>query len=486
MNEGIPMNTPAQTRRWSLGPALLVTNREVRDMFRDWRIIFPIIALTLFFPILMNFTANVIVDFVQRYGAPIIAMRLIPFLLMIVGFFPISVSLVIALESFVGEKERHSIEPLLCTPLSDEQLYLGKLLASMVPPLMASYLGIVVYLVGVYLRVGWRAQPMLLVQIVVLTTVQALVMVSGAVVVSTSTTSVRAANLLASFIIIPMALLIQGESVIMFWGRYYALWLIVAGEIVIAGLLIRTGVAHFNREELLSSELDTLNLGWIGRTFWQAFRGGARSPGEWYRREIGHTLQPLRLPVILTSLMLLLGLYVGTTQARVFPLPLHMLRWENLNQGFVQGLEGFRFFSAGGVGLVWFQNIRAILLATLLGIFTFGVLGMLVVMLPFAIIGYFMANLAGAGLPPLTFLAAFVLPHGIVEVPAILLAGAAILRLGATLAAPSPGHTVGEAWLQALGEWARVFVGLVIPLLLIAASLEVLVTPRVALWILGQ
>ena len=46
-----------------------------------------------------------------------------------------------------------------------------------------------------------------------LITVEALVMVSGAVVVSSQTTSVRAANLLASFIIIPMALLMQAEAV---------------------------------------------------------------------------------------------------------------------------------------------------------------------------------------------------------------------------------------------------------------------------------
>ena len=46
-------------------------------------------------------------------------------LLMVVGFFPISVSLVIALESFVGEKERHSLEPLLSSPLTDAELYLG-------------------------------------------------------------------------------------------------------------------------------------------------------------------------------------------------------------------------------------------------------------------------------------------------------------------------------------------------------------------------
>ncbi len=125
-----------------LKPALIVTRREVRDQFRDWRILLPIIALTLFFPALMNFAAREAVSFVEQYGAAIIGDRLIPFLLMVVGFFPISVSLVIALESFVGEKERRSIEPLLSSPLSDLQLYVGKLLAVMLPPLLASYLGI--------------------------------------------------------------------------------------------------------------------------------------------------------------------------------------------------------------------------------------------------------------------------------------------------------------------------------------------------------
>jgi len=273
--------------RRQVNPALIITRREVRDQFRDWRIIFPVIVLTIFFPALMNFTAGQLVSFVERYGAPVIGDRLIPFLLMVVGFFPISVSLVIALESFVGEKERGSIEPLLSSPLRDWQLYLGKLLAAMAPPLTASYLGIGVYLAGVYLKVGWEPEPVLLVQILLLTTVQALVMVSGAVVVSSQTTSVRAANLLASFIIIPMALLIQGESVVMFWGRYNVLWWAIGGLVVIAGLLIRSGVAHFSREELLGRELDTLNLKWGWRVFSSSFTGGSGSIVQWYRQTLG-------------------------------------------------------------------------------------------------------------------------------------------------------------------------------------------------------
>jgi ABC-type Na+ efflux pump permease subunit len=199
----------------------------------------------------MNFTARQATEFVGRFGADIIGDRLIPFLLMVVGFFPISISLVIALESFVGEKERRSIEPLLSSPLTDWHLYIGKLLAVIFPPLAASYLGIGVYLFGVYRQIGWSPEPILFIQILLLTFVQALVMVAGAVVISTQATSVRAANLLASFIIIPMAFLIQGESMVMFWAEYDALWPVVFGLAVLAAVLVRTGVSHFNREEML-------------------------------------------------------------------------------------------------------------------------------------------------------------------------------------------------------------------------------------------
>jgi uncharacterized membrane protein SpoIIM required for sporulation len=468
-----------------LGRALLITRREVRDQVRDWRVIFPILILTLFFPGLMNFTAERVVSFVQRYGAPIVGERLIPFLLLIVGFFPISVSLVIALESFVGEKERRSIEPLLGSPLSDGQIYLGKLLAALLPPLLMAYLGITVYLVGVYKQVGWTAPPVLLVQVLLLTLVQALLMVSGAVVISSQATSVRSANLLASFIIIPMALLIQGEAIIMFWARYSVLWWVIVGQVFIAILLIRTGVAHFNREELLGRELDTLNLVWAFRQFRASFKGSATSLGSWFTQELWGTLRKMALPVVIMTLALGAALLIGASQAKVFVLPAELLNWSNLDQGFLQGLESMRFFSVSGVGTVWLHNLRAIALATLFGVFSFGVLGVLVLMLPFIIIGYFMASMSSTGLPVTTFLAAMVLPHGILEIPAIILAGGAILRLGATLATPSHGQTVGESLLNALADWFRVMIGLVLPLLLGAAILEVFLTPRIVTLVMG-
>ncbi|KAA3648112.1 MAG: hypothetical protein DWQ07_03710 [Chloroflexi bacterium] len=471
----------------SLRPVYILTRREVRDQMRDWRIIAPIIILTLFFPYLMTFTAERAVGFVQDFGADIIGDRLIPFLLMVVGFFPISVSMVIALESFAGEKERGSIEPLLSSPLKDWQLYLGKLIAVMIPPLIASYLGIAVYLFSVYRSVNWVAPTDLLIQILVLTFVQALVMVSGAVIISTQTTSVRAANLLSSFIIIPVALLIQWESLIMFWGRYDALWWVVVAELIIAGLLIRTGVSHFNREELLGRELDVLNFRWMWHVVRDEFVGEATSIWNWYGKSILPSLRRLRLPFALMLASLVGGLLVGASQISAFPLPPELVDPEKLDQGFIAtNLESVRIFSGLGILFIFVQNVRAYILAMLAGLFTYGVLGVLILMLPMFIIGYLTATVATAGINPFLFLTAFVVPHGIFEIPAIALAGALILRTGASLAASVRGESVSEGLLRSVTDWAKIFLAVVLPLMFAAAVVEALITPQFGVWLLSR
>lgn len=469
----------------SLKPALAVMTREVRDQLRDWRIVAPIILLTLIFPSIMNYAAERMVAFVVRFGAELVADRLIPFLLMVVGFFPISVSLVIALESFVGEKERRSIEPLLSSPLTDWQIYLGKLIAVMLPPLAASYLGIGVYLIGVYRKLGWLAPTELLVQILILTFVQAFVMVSGAVIISIHATTIRSANLLASFIIIPMAFLLQGESMVMFWAQYDTLWWAILGLVIIAILLVRTGIGHFNREELLGRELDILNPRWMWSVFWGEFIGGANSFGQWLRFELINSLRKHRLPILATIAILAVSAWVGSTQADIFVIPSQVISADSVDPAKLTGIERIELFSTKGLWIIFNHNLRVILAATLLGVFSFGVLGILVVMLPFMMIGYLMATMINAGMPGWKFLAAFILPHGIFEVPAVLLAAAVIFRLGAGLAGPAmSGRSIGEGLLRALADWLKMMLGFIIPLLLAAAAMEALVTPKIAVWLL--
>ena len=474
---------------WWHGVFMLM-RRELRDTLRDWRMIVPIVLLTLVFPVIMTFTANAAQGFVNRYGTPLIGERLIPFLLMIVGFFPISFSLVIALETFVGERERKSLEPLLATPLTDGQLYLGKMLSSMIPPLLAAYLGIGVYLLGLYLFQGWTPSPILLVLILALTTVEAVVMVSGAVVVSSHATSVRAANLLASFIIIPMALVVQAESVIMFWASYDVLWDVVVALLVVDLILVRMGLALFNREELLGREIDTLNPKAVFvklRKFWASAEPGEAgrrfSLVRMYRQHIPAALRRSRGAIGATGVALAATLIVAWLLAGQYPVPPDLIDLNHLHAEAFQTTTMTSLLPPLVWHAIWWNNIRSLLVAGLLATFTFGSLAIVLLMAPVAIIA-FVAGLVGlSGFNPWIFLGAFVLPHGIIELPAAIIATAAAIRLGATLVYRRPNLTVGESWLLAIVDFVKLFVFVVTPMLLVAALLEVYLTPHVACWI---
>jgi len=69
------------------------------------------------------------------------------------------------------------------------------------------------------------------------------------------------------------------------------------------------------------------------------------------------------------------------------------------------------------------------------------------------------------------------LPHGIFELSAVFLATAAMLRVGAQLVTPQPDKSLGEMLLISLADWFRVFIGIALPFLAIAALIEIYVTP---------
>jgi uncharacterized membrane protein SpoIIM required for sporulation/ABC-type transport system involved in multi-copper enzyme maturation permease subunit len=459
----------------------LVAWRELRDQLRDWRIIFPMVFLTLILPFLADMGAKAAINFTTKYGTPLIAERLVPFLLMVVGFFPVTVSLVIALESFVGEKERGTIEPLLSSPLEDRQLFLGKLLAGTAAPLFTSYLGIIVYLIGLHLQNIPFPDGNRMAQTLILTTLQAILMVSGAILISTQATSVRASNLMASFIVIPMALLIQGESIMLFWGNDQILWLAVIGVTILAALLSRVGIAHFQREALLGREIDVLNVRWILQTFWRSFKGEAKSVFGWFRFEIFKTVKKQRRVILITvviGLLAMIAAYIWMSMN--IKDVISVFREENLSAlptGVDSPLaEGISF------PLIWGHNLQAIVIILLLGLFSFGVLGALIYLLNMGVIGAIFPLIGAIGKPPLKMGLFGMLPHGIFEIPALILASAAILYLGIALVTPRSQRTLGEVLIEAIADWMKIGLGLVLPLLTIAAAIETWVTPVLLSW----
>jgi uncharacterized membrane protein SpoIIM required for sporulation len=127
--------------------------------------------------------------------------------------------------------------------------------------------------------------------------------------------------------------------------------------------------------------------------------------------------------------------------------------------------------------LLFYYNARTTVVFLLLGLVSFGTLGLTLFIGNIALIGGVMGAAQLVGYSPLLAFSAGILPHGIFELSAVFLATAAMLRVGAQLVTPQPDKSLGETLLLALADWLRVFVGIVLPFLAIAAVIEIYLTP---------
>jgi uncharacterized membrane protein SpoIIM required for sporulation len=264
-------------------------------------------------------------------------------------------------------------------------------------------------------------------------------------------------------------------------------------------VLVRMGIHIFNREELLGREIDELNLAYLWRTFrgylrWDPWFFGVdleRLPrwlrwlgtlGGLYLRDILAILRRSRLALLAVSLGLVLAAYVGYVLAARYPFPPDMLQQEISAEAFAQS-QNMGLFSLTAWD-IFVHNVRVLVAAALLAVFSFGTLAIALLMFPLAVI-FFLIVQAAPIYNPVLFFVAGVLPHGVIEIPAAIIATALAVRLGATFISPPRGMTVGEGWLWALADFVKVFLALVLPLLALAAVLEVYVTPRVVVAVLG-
>jgi uncharacterized membrane protein SpoIIM required for sporulation len=465
----------------NLSAIWMVAQREFTDQFRDWRIVVPMFLLVTLFPFIADDTTRQAVNFMNRFGGSLILDNLIPFVVLVIGFFPLSFTLVVALESFVGEKERGTIEPLLSSPMEDSHMYLGKLLVGITTPLVFSFASIGIYLILVARRDVAFPSAYMLTLIFLLTFAHAVLMVSSAIVISVQATTIRAANLLASFVVVPVAFLLQGETILIFWGNEDVLWFAILGVTLLAALIVRLGLSHFRREYLLGREIDTIDPKWIGRTFRERFKGQATSVLDWYRTELPSSLRQLRQP-----LMIVIGLGILASIVSYM--------WVITNvPAYIQfspdRIGDFRTFIADNLNnldslgerlpapLLFFHNARTTVAFLLLGLVSFGTLGLTLFIGNIALVGGVLGAAHLVGYSPLLAFAAGILPHGIFELTAIFLATSAMLKVGAQLVTPQHDKSLGETLLIALADWFRVFVGIVLPLLAVAAVIEIYLTP---------
>jgi len=231
--------------------AELVARRDLRDATNEIRLILAMVTLTLAIPIASAVGIRALAYF---GGGTAVVNRLAVVGAFFVVFIPASFSLVLALEAFVGERERTTLEVLLSTPLKEAEIYAGKVAAVLVVSLGLCYGGLIVYCFAVFPGLGFFPFGVL-VALALSTICQVAAMVAGAVIISLNARTMRAANVMASFIILPMSVVLQVEAALILLGRAELLWGFAALMIVIAAVLLRMGLAGFSREALLAREV---------------------------------------------------------------------------------------------------------------------------------------------------------------------------------------------------------------------------------------
>jgi ABC-2 type transport system permease protein len=169
-----------------------------------------------------------------------------------------SIPVGIASYSLAGEKIEKSLEPLLATPATDDEILLGKSLASFLPSIGSAYLGATIFMILIdiitYPQLGYLYYPNwdAAVFIFLATPLVSLFSIELIVIVSSRVTDVRTANQFGGLLVIPFAALYVLGEINVITLNANNLLIISAILLLIDVILFFVSRSTFRREEILT------------------------------------------------------------------------------------------------------------------------------------------------------------------------------------------------------------------------------------------
>jgi len=268
-----------------MGRMLLVTQRELLEVARDFNLVGPIFILPTLMAVVISLgmystatidtgTMSVVVGTVGVERLPprwassfvnlgpeeqekVVANALKALTLPLFWIITVALTATVASDSFVGEKERDTLEPLLATPIGNRELFFGKLLTAIVPAVLGTWWGIGILTVGIMRSDNpyfprfllsdpdWAASTFLLIPLM------ALLSAGVAALISTRVATYRAAYQLNGLIVLPIVAFLVPQTVILFFVTSKAMIYLSGVFIILDLLLVTTAVRFFDRERLL-------------------------------------------------------------------------------------------------------------------------------------------------------------------------------------------------------------------------------------------
>jgi uncharacterized membrane protein SpoIIM required for sporulation len=283
---------------------------------------------------------------------------------------------------------------------------------------------------------------------------QVAAMVAGAVIISLNARTMRAANVMASFIILPMSVVLQVEAALILLGRAEFLWGFALLMTVVAVVLLRMGFSGFSREALLARDVGLRHP--LRRAMAAVRSSFDHRPG--FLRLIWMRRAPMALAAAGFPIGALAGYLAGTTNA--------------VPAAIVRPVLTSLVRSGGGSGAIeeaaaiFGHNLLAFILVALLAISTAGLTGFLLTFAPGFLLGF------AAALSSWSIALTGIVPNGLVEIPAAIIAGGLAIQVGATAIHMDARGGWSTRVLAALADYVRALRWLV-PALAVAAGLEV-------------
>jgi ABC-2 type transport system permease protein len=269
-----------------MGTARSIARRELRETMRDPNFVLPMLLMPCLVGILAGMTAfvsfgagpdavgtavtNAALDqlpsaAVQRLSnvpttdrVATIEMLLKALSIPLFWIVPVALTPALAADSFVGERERFSLEPLLAAPLDTRQLLFGKLLASVLPAVGGTWLGVVVFwIVTVLSRSPLYPKVLLadgdwLFSMGVVTPLVALFTAGVAALISTRVSGYRVAYQLNGLIALPVVLLVLPIAAFLFLLTAHAFGVVALIFGALDAAIVLWAARLYTRERLLS------------------------------------------------------------------------------------------------------------------------------------------------------------------------------------------------------------------------------------------
>ncbi|MEP7356735.1 MAG: ABC transporter permease subunit, partial [Anaerolineales bacterium] len=171
---------------------------------------------------------------------------------------PLIIPVSIAAYSIVGEKTTRSLEPLLATPISTPELLLGKCLAAIIPAVLATWIGFLVFAIGApFAGAGPSVarqlfSPVWLLAVFVIGPLIGVLAVNFAIMVSSRVNDPRVAEQTSAVIIVPLLAVLFGQLAgVVIINLTFMLVAIVVLVIIDIGVSL-LGVRLFQRETILT------------------------------------------------------------------------------------------------------------------------------------------------------------------------------------------------------------------------------------------